>query len=114
MSTPDKDPSLLSAIVTCVWAWASDHSPAIQGFILSVVIAFLRVIYAGGGMQRSAIEAALCGAISVAVMSALDLVGLPASASGFIGGGIGFLGVQRVQDIAEAWLSRRGVNDGKS
>lgn len=110
MTTPDKDPSQLSALL----AWAYDHSPAIQGFALSVAIAFLRVMYTGAGMRQSALEAALCGAISLAVMSALDLVGLPASASGFVGGAIGFLGVERIRQLAESWLSRRGANNGQN
>ncbi|MGL5948250.1 MAG: phage holin, lambda family [Aeromonas sp.] len=88
-------------------AWFDEHWPAVYGFGLAVSIAYLRVAYAGGARRQRLLEALLCGAISLAVMSAMGLVGIPAQASGFVGGAIGFLGVEQIRSVARSVLARR-------
>jgi lambda family phage holin len=103
MRMPEKDLGLLAWLL----AWADAHWPALYGFILSVVISWLRVTYSGGAIRQRLLESALCGAISLSVMSGLDLLGIPATASGFVGGSIGFLGVEKIREFAGRMLDRR-------
>ncbi|EBI9890278.1 phage holin, lambda family, partial [Salmonella enterica] len=50
--------------------------------------------------------------LSLCVTSALDVVGLPVSISPFVGGIIGFVGVDKLREIAISALKKRaGVND---
>ncbi len=44
-------------------------------------------------------EGRLCGALSLCVTSALDVVGLPVSISPFVGGIVGFVGVDKLREI---------------
>ncbi|WP_240040119.1 phage holin, lambda family [Aeromonas hydrophila] len=106
MKMPDKDLGLLAWLL----AWADTHWPALYGFILSVVISWLRVTYTGGAVRQRLLESVLCGAISLSVMSGMDMIGIPATASGFVGGFIGFLGVEKIRDVASRWLDRRFGN----
>ncbi|WP_421157782.1 phage holin, lambda family [Aeromonas dhakensis] len=108
MKMPEKDLGLLAWLL----AWADAHWPALYGFILSVVISWLRVTYSGGAIRQRLLESALCGAISLSVMSGLDLLGIPATASGFVGGSIGFLGVEKIREFAGRVLDRR-FGDGQ-
>lgn len=108
MKMPEKDLGLLAWLL----AWADAHWPALYGFILSVVISWLRVTYSGGAIRQRLLESALCGAISLSVMSGLDLLGIPATASGFVGGSIGFLGVEKIREFAGRMLDRR-FGDGQ-
>lgn len=106
MKMSEKDLGLLAWLL----AWADAHWPALYGFILSVVISWLRVTYSGGAIRQRLLESALCGAISLSVMSGLDLLGIPATASGFVGGSIGFLGVEKIREFAGRVLDRRFGN----
>lgn len=106
MTMPDKDLGLLAWLL----AWADTHWPALYGFILSVVISWLRVTYSGGGVRQRLLESLLCGAISLSVMSGMELFGIAATASGFVGGSIGFLGVEKIREFAGRVLDRRFGN----
>lgn len=106
MKMPDKDFGLWAWLL----AWVDVHWPALYGFLLSVAISFLRVTYSGGGLRQRVLEAALCGAISLSVMSGMELFGIAATASGFVGGSIGFLGVEKIREFAERVLDRRFGN----
>ena len=76
----------------------------------SVVISWLRVTYSGGGVRQRLLESLLCGAISLSVMSGMELFGIAATASGFVGGSIGFLGVEKIREFAGRVLDRRFGN----
>jgi len=91
--------------------WAQNHWPTLYGLLLSVVIAWLRMTYSGGTGRQRALESALCCAIALAVMSGLDWFGLPGTASGFVGGAIGFLGVEKIRDIAGSLIDRKISNE---
>lgn len=106
MKMPDKDLGLLAWLL----AWADTHWPALYGFILSVTISWLRVTYSGGGFRQRLLESLLCGAISLSVMSGMELFGIAATASGFVGGSIGFLGVEKIREFAGRVLDRRFGN----
>lgn len=107
---PDKTSGLLAIFIEFI----SPHQSAIYGFTLSICTAWLRVMYSGGTRRQRALEAAMCGAISLSLMSAMDWVGVPVSASGFIGGMVGFLGVEKIRMLANAVLSKKVGNDGEN
>lgn len=87
-----------------VIAWLAENSPVIYAAILSAVIAFLRVTYTGGTVRQKILEGALCGALTLAVVSGLGLFGLPQSAAAFAGGLLGFIGVDKARTLAERFL----------
>ena len=103
---PEKDPGLLAWLL----AWIDNHWPSLHGFCLSAVIAWLRVTYSGGAVRQRLLESALCGAIALSVISGLDMLGIPATAAGFVGGSIGFLGVEKIRGFAVGVLDRRAGN----
>lgn len=107
---PDKTPGLLAMFLE----WATLHQPAIYGFSLSLVTAWLRVMRSGGTTRQRALESAMCGAISLSLMSAMEWMGVPTSASGFIGGVVGFLGVEKIRDMADIVLSKKVGDDGQN
>lgn len=93
----DKDPSLWAAL----FAWLSVHQPQLYAAMMSVGIAALRVIYGGGTRRQALLEGALCGGLTLTLISAFEYFGLPQSLSTFVGGWVGFLGVRKIADIAD-------------
>jgi len=90
-----------------VLSWLGENYPAIYAACLSAVIAALRVTYAGGTVRQKIIESLLCGALTLAAVSGLDLFGLPQSAAAFVGGLLGFIGVDRARALAERFLGAK-------
>lgn len=113
----DKDPGLWAEFL----AWVLEPSPTVQGFIMALVIACLRVIYdrKERAWQRIALEAGLCGLLTVAgtSLAALaialwwpDFQAPLAQIAVGIGGAIGFFGVEAVRRLAIRLLNIR-LND---
>lgn len=84
--------------------WLQSVSPALAAFVLSIVTAGLRVIYGGGSYRQMLLEAALCGAVSLALVPLLQWLGLPADMAIFAGGCVGFIGVEELR----RWAIRLG------
>lgn len=72
------------------------------------------VTYSGGTLRQRVLESLMCGAISLSLMSAMEWIGVPTSASGFIGGMVGFLGVDKLRSAAELFLAKKVGGDGQS
>jgi lambda family phage holin len=87
---------------TWAWfaAWLQHEWPAIYVGALAFWIAALRIVYGGGNWRRVALEAPLCGAITLAAYYGLQLLGIPASSAPFFGGVIGLLGVETTRAAA--------------
>ena len=100
---PMKDPGLWAVIL----GWLAEHQPVIYGVVLSMGTAALRVVYGGGKRRQALLEAIMCGAIALTLMSGMDWMGVPASASGFVGGMVGFLGVETVREYAQRFLGKK-------
>lgn len=103
---PTKDPNLIAMAL----AWLMDNWPSVYGALLALAIAFLRITYNGGSGRRRMIETLLCGLISLAVATGVSLLGIPASATPFVGGMVGLLGIDIIRDKAAA-LFGKGGND---
>lgn len=105
---PNKDPSLIQLI----WL-AISNSASIQGAIMAIVIAILRVLYDNQEPKpiRILLEALLCGALSLCATSIVEFLGLPLSASIAVGGSIGFIGVNSLREslikLLERWTDKK-------
>ncbi len=100
---PNKDPTLAIALL----AWLMDNWPTVYGAALAVLTAWLRITYGGGSGRRRALESVLCGAITLAFISAFGWFGIPEEAAGFVGGMVGLIGVETIRKIAEHLLNAK-------
>ncbi|MGK2972438.1 phage holin, lambda family [Pseudomonas aeruginosa] len=96
-------------------AWLSAHYPQLYAAGLSFVVALTRVIYGGGTRRQALLEGALCGGLALTIISGFEFFGVPQSMATFIGGWIGFLGVEKIRDLADRYagirLPRRGSGE---
>ncbi|WP_263143987.1 phage holin, lambda family [Pseudomonas sp. RIT-PI-AD] len=93
---------------TWAWfiTWLEHQWPAIYAAFLGACIAGLRVISGGGGLRKAALEAPLCGFITLSASSGLELFGLTGASAPFFGGVIGLLGVEGVRALARRYVER--------
>lgn len=99
----DHDPSLSAAFV----AWVASHHPQLYAFGLSVAIAVVRVIYGNGGWRQMALEGALCGLATLTLVPLLAYFGLPDSMATFVGGAVGFMGVEKLREYADRIIGKK-------
>ncbi|WP_242173855.1 MULTISPECIES: phage holin, lambda family [unclassified Pseudomonas] len=84
-----------------VLAWLSQHMPILYPAILSCGMAVLRITYGGGTRRQMLVEGVLCGGLTLTIISSLEFFELPQSMATFVGGWVGFLGVEKVRAIAD-------------
>ena len=96
MNMPDKPDTW-----TFAFAWLSQHFPLIGAALLSAAMAVLRITYGGGTRRQMLVEGAICGGLTLTMISGLEFFGLPQSMSTFVGGWVGFLGVEKIRVIAD-------------
>lgn len=84
-----------------VLAWLSQHAPAFYAAGLALMISGLRIVYGGGTRRAAVLESLLCGLITLALLSGLELLGVPQSAAGIVGGMVGLLGVDKIRAYAD-------------
>lgn len=88
-------------------AWLSSVAPSLYALALSVTVAVLRVIYGGGSHRQMILEGALCGLATLTLVPLLEYFGLPQSMATFVGGSVGFLGVEKLREWAIKLGERR-------
>ncbi|HHX0995468.1 TPA: phage holin, lambda family [Pseudomonas aeruginosa] len=88
-----------------VLAWLSQHAPVLYATGLSFVMAAIRIIYGGGTRRQAILEGAICGCLTVTLISGLEFFGLPQSLSTFVGGWVGFLGVEKIRALADRYAN---------
>lgn len=87
--------------------------PQVFGAILAVLIRYGMLIYNGTEKKNEWIEGLVCGLLTLAITSSLDMFGLPISVSPAIGGAVGFIGVKKLGQAAINALNKRmGGGDG--
>ena len=91
-------------VIAAILAWLSEQAPVIFAATLAFFMAALRIIYGGGSRRRALLEGAICGGLTITMISGMDYFGLPLAMAGFVGGWIGFLGVEKVRDLAERFV----------
>ncbi|MBH3308973.1 phage holin, lambda family [Pseudomonas mosselii] len=93
---PDKPDTWAIAL-----AWLSQHSPLLYAAGLSCTMAVLRITYGGGTRRQMLVEGAICGGLTLTMISGFEFFGLPQSMAAFVGGWVGLLGVDKVRSIAD-------------
>lgn len=84
----------------------------IGGVLMAIVMAVLRMAYAGSGWKETIFEGLMCGAVSLTVYSALDYFDVPKALTVGIGGFIGFVGVKKLGSFLSGYVGNRfGGND---
>lgn len=97
--------------------WLSENANTLFASGIAVVIRFLSIAYdySNGGPRRTWLatftESFLCGAITLSMSSGLELFGIPTTAATMVGGGIGFVGVEKLRQFADTWLNKRKKPD---
>lgn len=97
---PDNIPTWLDQII---------GSKLFVSFLLSVVVAALRIIYDKEETKpvRIAIEAALCGALTLTVGYAIMASGLNENWAMFAGGSIALLGVETIRGLILRFITKK-------
>lgn len=103
MKMPEKSPDLWTALA----AWWGAHQASLHAMGLSMAIAVARVIYGGGKGKQIALEAVLCGLATLSLIPMLEWLGFPQSMASFAGGLVGFLGVEKLREIAERFADKK-------
>lgn len=96
-----------------VWDSIGD---AVQGGMLATVVCYLRAAYDGREPRiiRRLLEAVICGLIVYSVTTALPLVfpHLPQGVGKFVGGMIGFIGVDKFREMLMKRLNSVVTKEG--
>ena len=103
MKMPDR-PETWQAVL----AWLQAIVPSLYAFGLSATIAVLRVVYGGGGKRQMILEGALCGLATLTLVPLLEYFGLPQSMATFVGGTCGFFGTEKLRDMADKVMAKKG------
>lgn len=102
---PQRDPSFWQHIMTVL----SHTWPQAYAAIMACVVAIVRGVQHGGRPVKTALEAVLCGCLTLASMPVLEYFGLGQNMAVAVGAAIGFLGTEWIRDrttiIADAALS---------
>lgn len=83
-----------------------DIPPEMQGFIMSFVIAILRLLYDAKETRRMRIflEGLICGGLTLCASYIIESMGWPESLCVAAGGAIGFIGVMQLRQMALKYL----------
>lgn len=95
------------SILTSIALWLDQHT-TFGAVIFSAWIAVLRMVYDGRhDAWKMMLEAVLCGSLTLALTSAMSVFGMEPGSASFIGGVVGFIGVDKVRSNLDRWLGRR-------
>lgn len=102
MKMPDRPETWAAAL-----AWLQTVAPSLYAFGLSITIAVLRVVYGGGTRRQMILEGALCGLATLTLVPLIEYFGLPQSMATFIGGCCGFIGTEKLRELAIRWGEKK-------
>lgn len=100
---PEKNPDLWTAAL----AWLAAHQPQIYAGGAAAAVALCRVVYGGGGKRQMVLEAIICGLIGSSLIPLLEYFTLPANLATFAGCMVGFVGVEKLRDYSDRFMSRK-------
>ena len=100
---PEKSPDLWAAFL----AWVAMHQPQLIAFGTALATAFVRVVYGGGTQRQMLLEGVLCGLIGMSLVPVLQYLNMPASLATFGGCMVGFIGTEKLRDIATRYGEKR-------
>ncbi|WP_342656830.1 phage holin, lambda family [Pantoea sp. RSPAM1] len=102
-------------IIEQTMKWLAVYLPSVYAGLTALGISALMDIRAGKPKIYTATGALVCGIAALAVSAILEYLGLPANSGAFVGGMIGFIGADRLRDIAVSLFSKRtGISTEKS
>ncbi|MEH5217034.1 phage holin, lambda family [Enterobacter hormaechei] len=87
--------------------WIALYLPSIYAGLCALGISALIDIRAGKPKLYTATGALICGIFALAVSALLEYLGLPANSGAFVGALVGFVGADRLRDMALAIVARR-------
>ncbi|MCU5774720.1 phage holin, lambda family [Erwiniaceae bacterium BAC15a-03b] len=95
--------------------WMSANFPSLYAGLSALCISALIDVRAGKSRLFTATGAMICGIFALTISASLEYFGLPASSGAFVGALVGFVGADRLRNIAVAVIARRaGIdNSGK-
>lgn len=96
--------------------WIAENAPAIYAGLAAIGVSSMMSIKDGKPKKYTITSAIVCGIIGMSMSGLMTHFGLPDNASSLVGGGIGFLGADKLRDIANAFFTRRvsGPQQGNS
>ncbi len=100
-----------------VLAWLSQHAPVLYATGLSFVMAAIRIIYGGGTRRQAILEGAICGCLTVTLISGLSFLACLSRFPPSLVGGLGSWALRRfgrwptVTPTSNCLAARR-VSDG--
>ncbi len=87
--------------------WIALYLPSVYAGLCALGISALIDIRAGKPKLYTATGALICGIFALAVSALLEYPGLPANSGAFVGALVGFVGADRLRDMALAVVARR-------
>ncbi|NEG58204.1 phage holin, lambda family [Pantoea agglomerans] len=94
--------------------WIQIYLPSVYAAGVALTISALNDIRAGKPWLYTVTGALICGLFALSLSAMLEYFGLPANGGAFVGGLVGFVGADRLRDIALALVYRRaGVSEKK-
>lgn len=104
---PIKNPDVWATI----WNWVALHMNSINSFVLTFIIAFLRIVYVGKERKcwRILVECLLCGSLAVASESLFEYFQMPAKLAIALGAIIAMFGIDQVRLFAKNYVDKKVV-----
>lgn len=87
--------------------WIALYLPSVYAGLCALGISALIDIRAGKPKLYTATGALICGIFALSVSALLEYLGLPANSGAFVGALVGFVGADRLRDMALAIVARR-------
>lgn len=100
---PEKDPGLWAALC----AWLVMHQPQLYTGGIAAAVAMCRVIYGGGQGRKIVLEGTICSLVAVSLLPVLEYFALPQNLSVFAGCMVGFMGVEKLRDYSDRFMSKK-------
>jgi len=87
--------------------WANAYLPSIFSGGTALIISALMDIRAKKPFLYTFTGALICGVVALALSALLEHFGLPENSGAFVGAVIGFVGADRLRDMALAFVARK-------
>jgi lambda family phage holin len=87
--------------------WIAENAPAIYAGLAAIGVSSMMSIKDGKPKKYTITSAIVCGIIGMSLSGLMTHFGLPANASSLVGGVVGFLGADKLRDMANTLVNRR-------
>lgn len=93
--------------------WITEYLPSLYAGISALGVSALMDIRAGKPKLYMVTGSLICGIVAVALAALLNYLGLPNNAGAFVGAVIGFVGADKLRDVAlQLFLRKTGADNG--